>query len=26
VWQPFIIEAWRRHFLQPLIDARGRLS
>jgi len=24
VWQPFIVEQWRRHFLQPLADARAR--
>jgi|CXWK01.1.fsa_nt_gi asparagine synthase (glutamine-hydrolysing) len=24
VWQPFIIEQWRQHFLQPLADTRKR--
>ncbi|MEO6222973.1 MAG: asparagine synthase (glutamine-hydrolyzing) [Vicinamibacterales bacterium] len=24
LWQPFIIEQWRRHFLQPLAETRAR--
>ncbi len=24
LWQPFIIEEWRQHFLQPLADMRAR--
>jgi asparagine synthase (glutamine-hydrolysing) len=24
LWQPFIIEQWRQHFLQPLAEARAR--
>lgn len=24
LWQPFIIEEWRRHFLQPLAESRAR--
>jgi asparagine synthase (glutamine-hydrolysing) len=24
LWQPFIIEEWRRHFLQPLAEMRAR--
>lgn len=26
IWQPFIIEQWRRHFLQPLIESRKSAS